>query len=692
MLAITTGALSLSASAFSETLASISKPVPDIIQKSVLMGHASPFQLMHIAVSLKPRDAAAMQAFADSVSDPASPNYRHFITPTEFGEKFGASPADVSKVVAYLTANGFKIKLVADSRMNILADAYVSQVETAFGTTINSYHAVEPDAPGRINYFANSTKLQMPVSVAGNVLDISGTETFTKPKPRILTPTQTRVLYNTAPMFNKGLTGSGRTLAISNWDGYRLSNIPLYYAKYTLPTPTGGIGSNVTVVPIDGGAGAGAAGGEGDLDIQMVLGMAPLCKFMIYDGGGNLIDVLTQEANDNLADVISESYGWRLDANQATSAHNVHLQMTAQGITYMAATGDYGTDLEPFSYPNYEPEVLEVGGTVARVDASGKRTTEVAWSGSGSGWSTNTATFNKLPSWQKGPGVPTNINFRLNADVALHAADNDGAYYFFLDGKLTNGYDGTSFASPVFCGALGVAELQIQANGFLPPDKNGKRRLGRIQDYIYKQRGRSDIYFDILTGSTGSLPNGDLAVAGKGWDFCTGWGAIDFTAFANGYRTTVSESEPATDATSYIGVSPLGSAADLAVADGKGFSINSVSSSAGQVAGSVITVTTKSPASSLVGLSLKLVVIGKKTATNYVYLYNIKTNSYDLITGINLTGGSDTVTFDVPNITNYVNGNTIKILDRSLSPTRLSPTGFRLTVDQVVGTGLVLSN
>src|SRR5205085_2708568 len=137
---------------------------------------------------------------------------------------------------------------------------------------------------------------------------------------------------------------------------------------------------------ISGGAGGGTPQAEGDLDIQMVLGMAPLCDFYIYDGGASdLIGTLTREVNDNIADVISESYGWNLPASTATSAHNLHLSMSGQGITYMAASGDSGTTLEPYSYPDYDPEVLMVGGTIATVDANGNRSSEVGWSGSGGG-------------------------------------------------------------------------------------------------------------------------------------------------------------------------------------------------------------------------------------------------------------------------------------------------------------------
>ena len=118
----------------------------------------------------------------------------------------------------------------------------------------------------------------------------------------------------------------------------------------------------------------------------MVIGMAPLCEFYIYDSNNDLNGCLAREVSDNLADVISESYGWNLTATTYNAAHNNHLSMTAQGITYMCASGDSGTTLTPYTYPDYDPEVLMVGGSVAVVNGSNARTSEVGWSGSGGGW------------------------------------------------------------------------------------------------------------------------------------------------------------------------------------------------------------------------------------------------------------------------------------------------------------------
>lgn len=515
-----------------QQLAQLNVSVPDAVGRSVEVGQPSANAVIHLAVSLPYGDAEGMQSYVDDVSNPKSKNYRHWLTPEQVGERYGLPLAQLQTVKDYLSSNGMNVTLVGKNRLSILVDSTVAQAENAFHVSLKNFHAVNKEA-GNQDFFSYTSAPQVPTNVAPYILDVSGLQSFTKPQYRALTPAQTKVLYNLAPLSNSSLRGEGRTVAISNFDGYRLTNVPLYYSHFGLPTPAGGAGSNVTEVKISGGAGTGAVGAEGDLDIQMVLGMAPLCNFIIYDGGASdLIGTLTREVNDNSADIISESYGWSLPAATATSAHNLHLSMSAQGITYMAASGDSGTTIEPYSYPNYDPEVLIVGGTVATTDASGNRTGETGWSGSGGGWSTNTATFNVRPSWQVGNGVPTNVNHRLGPDIALHAASSTGAYQFYLNGSLTSAYTGTSFACPVFAGGLAVVEQQIINNGALPADVNGKRRFGRIQDLIYSQNGRSDVWLDITTGSTGRLPDNTSAVGKVGWDYVTGWGVMNFANFA----------------------------------------------------------------------------------------------------------------------------------------------------------------
>jgi len=205
----------------------------------------------------------------------------------------------------------------------------------------------------------------------------------------------------------------------------------------------------------------------------------------------------------------------------------------------VAAAGDTGTTIEPYNYPDCDPEVLIVGGTAAAVNSStGARSSEVAWSldktghGGGGGWSTNSGTFNASPTYQKSVRklAPAGVTQRLFPDVALHAAGSDAktlAYYFFFEGAKATA-DGTSASSPLFAAGLATMEGRLfQYSGTTP--SGGRWRLGRLQDLIYAQNGRGDVWYDIISGNIGILPDKKTAAAAaRGWDFATGWGAINF--------------------------------------------------------------------------------------------------------------------------------------------------------------------
>ncbi|HTQ11367.1 MAG TPA: protease pro-enzyme activation domain-containing protein, partial [Fimbriimonadaceae bacterium] len=381
-----------------QTYAPLKMSPPPGFAASRQLTRLSPSKHLSISVSLAYRDPAGIQRFVASVSDPSSPEYRHFISPAEVGKRFGPGPATLAKVEKYLTDSGIKIKLVGDNGLSILADATVAQAESAFKTQIYEYHSLSGYAPATGVLYSYAAIPSIPADIQPAVVEIGGLENFSHPQPAsAVTPNQIQTLYDLAPMYSQGAQGQGRTIGISNWDGYRLANVPYEYSRFGLPSPPGGVGSNITVKTISGGAGSGTEQGEGDLDIQAILGVAPLCNLIIYDGGNSdLIGVLTQEANDNQADVISESYGWTLASSTKTAAHNLHLSMSAEGITYMAASGDSGTTLN-YYYPDIEPEVLLVGGTTVTVDSSGHRVSETGWSGSGGGWKATTDAFNVLP-------------------------------------------------------------------------------------------------------------------------------------------------------------------------------------------------------------------------------------------------------------------------------------------------------
>ena len=529
------------------------------VQSARVIGAADSSMPIHMSVGLNPRFPDELKAFCDSVSNPLSPNYLHFMTPAQVGENFGASATDVNNVVSYLKSQGIKVDLVAPNRMAILCEGTVGQAQTAFGTKINWYQESRSGQP--FKFVANATAVTVPSNIARTIQVVGGLDSYARPIPRTtLTPVLARGLYNTAPSYANGYQGQGRKVGYSNWDDFSIVDAETFITTFGLPIPNGGLGSNLHIVVVDYADSSTVGDVEGNLDMQMELAAAPLADLYVYDNGPNPMNggidplgLYTKEASDNLCDVISESYGWaaaEISAAYANSCHNQHLSMTAQGQTYLVASGDNGTEdmwLPTFNgnfpdpLPDCDPEVTNVGGTIATVNTTtGARISEVGWSGSGGGWykansgSNPTYTFNTLPSWQTGNGVPTGINFRLVPDISLQGGDT---WSMVLGGSINTGWEGTSFATPFCAGCLTTMEQRLAALNFSSGGILG--RLGRINDMIYQENGRSDVWYDVTSGNSSNpyLPNGQQAVATAGWDFVTGWGAPNFDAWFTAIST-----------------------------------------------------------------------------------------------------------------------------------------------------------
>lgn len=537
--------------------------VPRLSRLAIPLRPKPKADLLSLSIGIPLRDAEGLKHFVDAVSNPKSPNYRQFISPEAVGQRFGQPISHVEQIKNYLSSQGIKIKLIAKNRLSILAEATVAQAEIAFHTSIVEYDAYSKDSANPQKRFGFTNSPSLPSTIAPYVSVIGGLENFLRPKHHgTLTYDQLRTLYNDVPLYSAGLQGQGRTVAISNWDGYRLSNIQLQYSHFNLPIPSGGIGSNVSVVSIGNQDGnTSTAQGEGDIDIQCVLGAAPLCNLIIYDNAtqSDLVAVLTQELNDNKADLISESYGWATDGYNTLfeQVHQLHLSMSAQGITYLCASGDTGTSgVSSYQYPDEDPDVLTVGGTSVSVTNAGNRVSEVVWNDSsgagGGGYSQTIETFNVLPSYQKGTGVPTNIPRRLAPDISLDADPYTG-YQIYVSGSLFLGYGGTSCASPLAAGSLALVEQQLIAKGALSKDKNGNQRMGRINDLIYSFNGDPTVFFDVVSGNNGTLLNNSSSDAVPGWDTASGWGCPNFNGIINKILSIPSPSGLTLNPTTVIG-------------------------------------------------------------------------------------------------------------------------------------------
>lgn len=76
------------------------------VSHSVRTGDVAAGQRISVAVSLAQRDTAGLDAFLNQVTDPNSAEYQHYLTVDQFAQRFGATPATVAKVSAYLAGQG----------------------------------------------------------------------------------------------------------------------------------------------------------------------------------------------------------------------------------------------------------------------------------------------------------------------------------------------------------------------------------------------------------------------------------------------------------------------------------------------------------------------------------------------------------------------------------------------------------
>jgi kumamolisin len=251
---------------------------------------------------------------------------------------------------------------------------------------------------------------------------------------------------------------------------------------------------------------------EVDLDIQVIGGMCPYSTINVYFGQNTtqgFYNAIARAMSDGNK-IISISWG-ASEANFGSSSLNAYNSLFAtavsQGITICVAAGDNGARDNGSSlsvdFPGSAPNVLDCGGTtlVSNNNLYDSNTTEIAWTGSGGGFSYYFA----RPTYQN--GFQTNSK-RAVPDVCGDADPNTG-YIIYLNG----GYyviGGTSAVAPLWAGFLGSI--------------NFTARNGSLASQLYSKRNANPTMFhDVKSGNNGYYS------AGTGYDEVTGLGSPNFT-------------------------------------------------------------------------------------------------------------------------------------------------------------------
>ena len=92
-----------------------------------------------LVLSRSPQQQSALQQLLADQKNPASPDFHHWLTPGEFGQRFGLSDNDLQAVKSWIESQGLAVNWVAPSRTFVGFGGRAATVGRAFSTTIHNY-------------------------------------------------------------------------------------------------------------------------------------------------------------------------------------------------------------------------------------------------------------------------------------------------------------------------------------------------------------------------------------------------------------------------------------------------------------------------------------------------------------------------------------------------------------------------
>jgi hypothetical protein len=313
-----------------------------------------------------------LQKLLRDVHAPGSPAYHQWVSPEEFGARFGATDQDTQLVSQWLQAHGLSVTRITKGKSILEFSGTARQLREALHTEIHQY-----SIQGK-TYYANSSEIKLPQSIASRIaafaplnsfpldsyVKVMGGATMNRASHRAIPqftinennapfyafgPEDFATQYDVAPVYTAGINGAGQTIGIIGENNLNLSFVDAYRKLFNLP-------ADRTQVIIDGqDPGDGASPNvEGYLDVEMSGAVAPGATVNFYIAGAEAVSTqawnpLTLAAlraiEDNQASVLSASFGTcelalGEQGNQVWAS--LWEQAAAQGQTVFVSSGDTG--------------------------------------------------------------------------------------------------------------------------------------------------------------------------------------------------------------------------------------------------------------------------------------------------------------------------------------------------------------
>jgi hypothetical protein len=355
--------------------------------------------------------AEGQQALTQLLSDqqnPQSGSFHKWLTPEQYGDRFGLSSNDMVKVTEWLQSHGLAVARTARGRNWIVFTGTAAQIASSFQTEIHNF---------KLNgktYFANTGSPSIPAALSGIVTSLRGLNNFPAKANnhradhnytltvggssfRFVAPGDISSIYDINSLLGAGIDGTGQTLAVIGETDVYLDDLNNFRSGFNIgaisgcTTNSGGVitacnSSNFRYIFAESsGSDPGTPNSlqdelpEADLDLEWSNAVARKAKIAYVNAPLTGVFTALQYAIDNkVAPVITMSYTAPCELAEIGffAGDEAELQKANSfGITFMNSSGDtgaaecdFGNNLAVFgyavAYPASSPEVTGVGGTL----------------------------------------------------------------------------------------------------------------------------------------------------------------------------------------------------------------------------------------------------------------------------------------------------------------------------------------
>jgi subtilase family serine protease len=314
---------------------------------------------MLLVLKSSPEQEAELEQLLAEQQDPSSPHYHEWLTPQQFGERFGAGQQDLDVIANWLQDRGFRVNSVAEGRRSIEFSGTARQVEDAFQTEIHHY---EVDGERHV---ANSRDIAIPEALSpmvGGIVSLHDfpvhplyhrvaplvrSPAFTSGASHYIGPYDFAAIYNVATLWNLNYDGSGQTIAIPGHTNIKPADVTAFRSYFGLPANN----PQIVLNGADPGIISADEETEADLDVEWsgAVAKGATVKFVVSKSTRSTdgVDLSNQYiVNNNLASVMSLSFGAcepQLGTAGNAFYNSLWSQAAAQGISVFVAAGDTGS-------------------------------------------------------------------------------------------------------------------------------------------------------------------------------------------------------------------------------------------------------------------------------------------------------------------------------------------------------------